>query len=83
MKKSLYIGLLFSILAVPGWSAGCSEMAAFNSKVEQYMETASLSDSQIKELNSLTKACQQSHDQGQPVKDIMSCKKVINMVDVY
>ena len=59
----LSVGLLSSqVLA-----SGCSEMAAFNTKVNNFLETANLSSEAKNKINELSSDCKNMHDMGMDV----------------
>ena len=82
--KTLSIAILsVGLLSSQVLASGCSEMAAFNTKVNNFLETANLSSEAKNKINELSSDCQNMHDMGMDVAEIDSCKEAMNMVKVY
>tara|TARA_B100001094_G_C17830377_1_gene622914 strand:+ start:286 stop:528 length:243 start_codon:yes stop_codon:yes gene_type:complete len=80
MKYLSTLVLATGLLATQALASGCSEMAAFNTQVNNFLETANLtSDTKDK----LSAECKNMHDLGMEVKNIDSCKEVMTLVKVY
>ena len=82
--KTLSIAILsLGLLSSQVLASGCSEMAAFNTKVNNFLETANLSSEAKNKINELSSDCKNKHDMGMDVAEIDSCKEAMNMVKVY
>ena len=83
MKYLLTIILATGLLSTQALASGCSEMAAFNTKVNNFLETANLTSDTTDKINTLSAECKSMHDLGMEVKNIDSCKEVMTLVKVY
>ena len=82
--KTLSIAILsVGLLSSQVLASGCSEMAAFNTKVNNFLETANLSSEAKNKINELSSDCKNMYDMGMDVAEIDSCKEAMNMVKVY
>ena len=82
MKK--LIATLF-VLALAGsgvYASGCSEMAAFNTKINKALKTASFNQKTLADVRSLQSECKRQHDMGMAVNSINSCKRALDLVAV-
>jgi hypothetical protein len=64
------------------YASGCSEMAAFNTKISNAMKTASFSQKTKNDLKGLVSECGRQHDMGMAVTSIDSCNQALKMVAV-
>ena len=83
MKILSIIVFIISTISSQVLASGCSDMAAFNTKIKDYMETANLSNEVKDKINTLSSDCKNSHDLGMDVENINSCKEVLVMIRVY
>ena len=83
MKYLSIIGLATGLLATQALASGCSDMAAFNTQVNNFLETANLTSDTKDKINTLSAECKSMHDLGMEVKNIDSCKEVMTLVKVY
>ena len=83
MKFLLSIILATGFLGSQVLASGCSEMAAFNTQVNNFLETANLTNETKEKINTLSADCKSMHDLGMDVKNIDSCKEVMTLVKVY
>ena len=83
MKYLLTIILATGLLSTQALASGCSEMAAFNTHVNNFLETANLTNDTKNKINTLSADCKSMHDLGMEVKNIDSCKEVMTLVKVY
>ena len=83
MKLLSILIVSLSLIGTQILASGCSEMAAFNTKVNNFLETANLNNETISKINQLSEKCKNMHDMGMEVKTIDSCKKVMSMVEIY
>ena len=61
--KTLSIAILsVGLLSSQVLASGCSEMAAFNTKVNNFLETANLSSEAKNKINELSSECKNMHD---------------------
>ena len=60
--KTLSIAILsLGLLSSQVLASGCSEMAAFNTKVNNFLETANLSSEAKNKINELSSDCKNMH----------------------
>ena len=83
MKYLSTIILATGLLTSQALASGCSEMAAFNTQVNNFLETANLTSDTKDKINTLSAECKSMHDLGMEVKNIDSCKEVMTLVKVY
>ena len=83
MKALSILTLSISLIGTQILASGCSEMAAFNTKVNNFLETANLNNETKNKINQLSKDCKNMHDMGMEVNTIDSCKEVMSMVEIY
>lgn len=83
MKYLSTIILATALLTTQALASGCSEMAAFNTQVNNFLETANLTSDTKDKINTLSAECKSMHDLGMEVKNIDSCKEVMTLVKVY
>ena len=83
MKFLLTIIFATGLLGSQVLASGCSEMAAFNTQVNNFLETANLTSEIKDKIDTLSADCKSMHDLGMEVKEIDSCKEVLNLVKVY
>ena len=61
------------------WAGGCSDMAAFNTQIDQFLNTASIADTLKADVKDLAKECQIMHNQGMSVSSISSCNDALKL----
>ena len=83
MKYLSTIIFATGLLTTQALASGCSEMAAFNTQVNNFLETANLTNDTKDKINTLSADCKSMHDLGMEVKNIDSCKEVMTLVKVY
>ena len=83
MKTLSILTLSISLIGTQILASGCSEMAAFNTKVNNFLETANFNNEIKNKINQLSKNCKNMHDMGMEVNTIDSCKEVMSMVEIY
>ena len=83
MKYLSTLALATGLLTTQALASGCSEMAAFNTQVNNFLETANLTSDTKDKINTLSADCKSMHDLGMEVKNIDSCKEVMTLVKVY
>ena len=83
MKFFTTILFISSMLSTQILASGCSEMAAFNTELNNFLKTANINNETKDKINYLSKECNYMHDMGMEVKNIDSCNEVMNMVKVY
>ena len=78
------IGTIFAIsLAASGaFASGCSEMAAFNTKINKALKSASFNEKTLADIRNLQSECKRQHDMGMSVSSIGSCNKALDLVAV-
>ena len=63
-------------------ASGCSEMAAFNTKINKALKTASFNQKTLADIRNLQSECKRQHDMGMSVSSISSCNKALDLVAV-
>ena len=82
MKKILASIFVISILGSSANASGCSEMAAFNTKIKKALKTASFNEKTLTDIRDLQSDCKRQHDMGMSVSSISSCNKALDLVAV-
>ena len=82
MKKSLATIFVLTLTASGVYASGCSEMAAFNTKINKALKTASFNQKTLADVRSLQSECKRQHDMGMSVNSINSCKKALDLVAI-
>ena len=82
MSKKILIIITSLMLGTSAYGSGCSEMAAFNTKIDKALKTASFSQQTKRDLNKLVKECGRMHDMGMAVITVDSCNKALKLVAV-
>jgi outer membrane murein-binding lipoprotein Lpp len=82
MKQTglLLIGVM--LLGTQVSASGCSDMAAFNTQINKFLKTASISDTLKSDVKQLANECEAMHDQGMPVSNISSCTNALKLTMV-
>ena len=83
MKLLSIVTISLSLIGSQILASGCSEMAAFNTKVNNFLETAKLNNETINKINKLSQECNEMHNMGMEVKTTDSCKEAMSMVEIY
>ena len=82
MEKIIFtIGCLF-LFSGHAFASGCTDMAKFNTTIDEFMKTASLDQSVKTEIYQLQSDCQNMHDLGMDVDTVDSCKKALAITQV-
>ena len=82
MKKLLATAFI-TLLATSGvYASGCSEMAAFNTKIDKAIKMASFNSKTLADIKNLQTECKRQHDMGMAVSSISSCNKALDLVSV-
>ena len=79
------IGLLLIGLTMLGTqvsASGCSDMAAFNTQINEFLKTASISDTLKSDVKKLASECEVMHNKGMAVNSISSCGDALNLTMV-
>ena len=82
MKKILTSVFVISLLGSGVYASGCSEMAAFNTKINKALKTASFNQKTLADIRNLQSECKRQHDMGMSVSSISSCNKALDLVAV-
>ena len=82
MIKKLAILVVAVTMGTTVYASGCSEMAAFNTKIDNALKTASFSQKTKSDIKNLTKECGRMHDMGMSVKTIDACNKALSLIAV-
>ena len=82
MKK---LGLMFvsaMMLGTQVSASGCSDMAAFNTQINEFLETASVADTLKTDVKKLASECEGMHNQGMTVSSISACGDALKLIMV-
>ena len=82
LSKNLSIIACSLFVGSAAHASGCSEMAAFNTKIDKAMKTASFSQATKNSLNTLVKECSRMHDMGMAVSSVDACNKALKIIAV-
>ena len=82
MKKILTSVFVITLLGSGAHASGCSEMAAFNTKIKKALKTASFNEKTLADIKNLQAECKRQHDMGMSVSSINSCNKALDLVAV-
>ena len=82
MKKLLASMVIVPLMASGVFASGCNEMAAFNTKIDKALKTASFNQKTLADLKSFQTECKRQHDMGMSVSSISSCNKALDLVAV-
>ena len=82
MKKLITTAFILSLTGSSVLASGCSEMAAFNTKINKALKTASFNQEMLADIKNLQSECKRQHDMGMSVSSIGSCNKALDLVAV-
>ena len=82
MRKILASVFTATLLSSGVYASGCSEMAAFNTKIKNALKTASFNEKTLADIRNLQSECKRQHDMGMSVSSIKSCNKALDLVAV-
>ena len=82
MKKIIASVFVITLLGSSVHASGCSEMAAFNTKIKKALKTASFNEKTLADIRNLQSECKRQHDMGMSVNAISSCNKALDLVAV-
>ena len=82
MKKILASFFIITLLGSGVYASGCSEMAAFNTKIKNALKTASFNEKTLADIRNLQSECKRQHDMGMSVSSISSCNKALDLIAV-
>ena len=82
MKRVLASIVIFPLMASGVFASGCNEMAAFNTKIDKALKTASFNQKTLADLKSFQTECKRQHDMGMAVNSISSCNKALDLIAV-
>ena len=82
MKRILASVIVITLLGSGVHASGCSEMAAFNTKIKKALKTASFNQKTLVDIKNLQSECKRQHDMGMSVSSISSCNKALDLVAV-
>ena len=82
MKKIIASVFVITLLGSSVYASGCSEMAAFNTKIKKALKTASFNEKTLTDIRNLQSECKRQHDMGMSVSTISSCNKALDLVAV-
>ena len=79
-KGVIFIGAI--MLGSQSWAGNCSDMAAFNTQIDQFLNTASIAETLKADVQELATDCQMRHNQGMAVSSISSCGDALKLTMV-
>ena len=82
MKKLLASTIIVPLMASGVFASGCNEMAAFNTKIDKALKTASFNQKTLADLKGFQTECKRQHDMGMSISSISSCNKALDLVAV-
>ena len=82
MKKLIASIFVITLCGSSVYASGCSEMAAFNTKIKKALKTASFNEKTLADIRNLQSECKRQHDMGMSVSAISSCNKALDLVAV-
>ena len=82
MRKIIASVFVITVLGSSVYASGCSEMAAFNTKIKKALKTASFNEKTLADIKNLQSECKRQHDMGMSVSAISSCNKALDLVAV-
>ena len=82
MKKIIASVFVITLFGSSVYASGCSEMAAFNTKIKKALKTASFNEKTLVSIRNLQSECKRQHDMGMSVSTISSCNKALDLVAV-
>ena len=82
MKKLFVTLFILSLTGSSVFASGCSEMAAFNTKINKALKTASFNQKTLADIKNLQSECKRQHDMGMSVNSISSCNKALDLIAV-
>ena len=82
MKKIITYVFVITLFGSSVNASGCSEMAAFNTKIKKALKTASFNEKTLADIKNLQSECKRQHDMGMSVSAISSCNKALDLVAV-
>ena len=82
MKKLIASMVIVPLMASGVFASGCNEMAAFNTKIDKALKTASFNQKTLADLKSFQSECNRQHDMGMSVSSIRSCNKALDLIAV-
>ena len=82
MKQTglIFVGAL--LLGTQGSASGCSDMAAFNTQINEFLETASITNTLKADVKKLVSECEVMHNKGMSVSSISSCGDALKLTMV-
>ena len=82
MKLTLISILGATFLTGQALASGCSDMAAFNTEINNFLNTASIEETLKADVKELAAECEMMHNQGMAVSSISSCGDALKLVMV-
>ena len=82
MKKILISMFVISLFGTSVYASGCSEMAAFNTKIKKALKTSAFNEKTVADIRKLQSECKRQHDMGMSVNSISSCNRALDLVAV-
>ena len=82
MKKFILSIFIMAMAGSSVYASGCNEMAAFNTKINKALKTASFNQKTLADLKNLQSECKRQHDMGMSVGSISSCNKALDLVAI-
>jgi outer membrane murein-binding lipoprotein Lpp len=82
MKKFGLIFISTILLGTQALATGCSDMAAFNTQINEFLNTASTSDTLKADVKKLASECEAMHNQGMTISSISECDHALKLIMV-
>ena len=82
MKQTLLILIGAILLGTQVSASGCSDMAAFNTQINNFLKTASITETLKADVKKLASECKVMHNEGMTVSSISSCGDALKLTMV-
>jgi hypothetical protein len=82
MKQLGLIFISFMLIGTQSSASGCSDMAAFNTQINEFLQTAAIEETLKADVKQLANECEVMHSQGMAVSSISSCGDALKLTMV-
>lgn len=82
MKQTVLILISAILLGTQVSASGCSDMAAFDTQINKFLKTASITDTLKADVKKLAGECKVMHNEGMTVSSISSCGDALKLTMV-
>ena len=79
MKQSGLILIGALLLGTQVSASGCSDMAEFDTQINDFLKTASIAETLKADVRKLVSECEEMHSQGMAVNSISSCSAALKL----